>query len=154
RRPLGGVGYGRGGGIAPPDEDDPPGAALHVGVALLRAQRLQEPEALELIEGGLEPSLELRRRVRSAEADVLARQGSQIEVEPRPAVEPLVQESVHPLRRGQSELEIELQVELLEIAALEALEDHLVPAEARQGQGGLVGLRSAALSLARLAMPG
>ena len=56
------------------------------------------------------------------------------------AVEPLVEEPEHPLGRRQPQPQVELEVELLEVAALEALEDHLVPAEARQGQGGLVGL--------------
>ena len=81
---------------------------------------------------------------------MLAGQGPQVEVQPRSTVEPLVQEPIHPLGRRQPQLQIELQVELLEVAALEALEDHLVPSEARQGQGGLVGLRSATISLARL----
>ena len=132
------------------DEDDPPAAPLDVRVPLLGTQRLEEPELLQLLQGRLEPPLQLGRRIRTAQADVLAGQRPQVEVQPRSAVEPLVQEPIHPLGRRQPQLQVELQVELLEVAALEALEDHLVPAEARQGQGGLVGLRPAPVSLARL----
>ena len=81
---------------------------------------------------------------------MLAGQGPQVEVQARPAVKPLVQEPIHPLGRRQSQLQVELQVELLEVTALEALEDHLIPSEARQGQGGFVGLRAPAIALARL----
>ena len=123
-------------------------------VPLLGVEGLQEPELLQLLQRGLEPPLQLGRRVRPAHADVLAGQRPQVEVEPVAAVEPLVQEPEHPLGRRQPELEVELQVELLEVAALEAPEDHLVPAEAGEGQGvALVPAFAAAgrAGLARLA---
>ena len=66
-----------------PDQDDPPAAPLDVRVPLLGAQRLEEPELLQLLQGRLEPPLQLGRRVRAAQADVLAGQGPQVEVEPR-----------------------------------------------------------------------
>ena len=46
-------------------------------------ERLEEPELLQLLEGRLEPPLQLGRRVRAAHADVLAGQRPQVEVEPR-----------------------------------------------------------------------
>ena len=66
---------------------------------------------------------------------------AEVEIEPLAAVEPFIEEAEHPLGRRQAEPEVELEVELLEVAALEALEDHLVPAEAGEGQGVALGPR-------------
>src|SRR5271168_1905512 len=92
---------------------------------------------LQFLERRLEPPLELGRRVRPAHPDVFAGQRPQVEVEPRAAIEPFIEKAKHPLGRRQPQAQIELEIELLEVAALETLEDHLVPAEARQGEGGL-----------------
>src|SRR5271157_3389065 len=51
-------------------------------------------------------------------------------------------------------LEIELQVELLEVAALKTLEDHLVPAKTRQGQGGSFGSWAGSFAFAHLPRAG
>ena len=70
---------------------------------------------------------------------MLACERPEVEVEPGSPVETFIQESEHAFGRRQAEPEVELQVELLEVAALEALEDHLVPAEAGEGQGVALG---------------
>ena len=70
---------------------------------------------------------------------MLACQRPEVEIEPGSPVEPFIEEPEHPLGRRQAEPEVELEVELLEVAALEALEDHLVPAEAGEGQGVALG---------------
>src|SRR3954453_10731733 len=57
---------------------------------------------------------------------------SQVEFESPPAEEALVEEAEHARGGRQAQLKVDLQVEPLEVAALEAAEDDLVPAEARQ----------------------
>ena len=101
----------------------------------------RKPELLQLLERRLEPPLQFRRSIGSAHADVLAGERPQVEIKPGSPVEPFIEEAEHPLGRRQAEPEIELEIQLLEIAAPKALEDHLVPAKAGEGQGVALGAR-------------
>ena len=92
---------------------------------------------LQLLERGLETEASARSGAYDRLIPMCAQaRVAKVEVESHASIETLVQEAKHSLGRRQSQAQVELQVELLEIAALEALKDHLVPAKARQGQGG------------------
>ena len=79
------------------DQNDSPGASLDVRVPLLRTERLEESKLLEFFKSGFEPAFEFGRCIGSAQTDVLAGQGSQVEVKSAATIEPLVKKTIHPL---------------------------------------------------------
>ena len=132
-----------------PTEDDLPLGALP-DVTLIVPHRLEVAGLDQLPDGGPELLLDLAHvpGIGRAQADVGKGEIPEREGHLRFAIEPLVEEAVHPLARGVFQGQVEPIVEILEIPRREAVEDGLVPVDLRGQEFPLPSPRSAVADLA------
>src|SRR5262249_30062304 len=93
-----------------------------------------ETRPFELLDRGPELLLDFPDVVVLAQPHLLARELPEIELEPVPPVEPLVEEPKRAPRWREGEREVEVQVEPLQVLGLEAPEDDAVPGEGGEGK--------------------